>query len=261
MKPFARTFFAAVSALGLLVATAVPARATTDSAYGHDSVSSTCGDGVVDAGEDCDYGDAACTYSAEIPDVIDCTNPSCTPDGADSMWTCTTDCRAVATCQPLLDDPAKMKFKMPTKLDFLKVDGRGIPSSGMDPAIQPVRFNISNLGGTIYSQTLPAGSMKPNKRHTAFNYKMKKNGTPMITNFVIRLKVDPRTGEPNYLFKVKVEGDLWVADPARNTSYEVDELARMLTMFYCGDDVFFVNTAWKLRPYGWFLADKYMTAN
>jgi len=222
-----------------------------------------CGNGVVDPGEECEpITFEVCTNNQDddLDGLTDCLDPDCTPEGTGTMFTCGQDCYAVPTCQPLLDDPGKIKFKMPKRLDYAKVSARVAPVSSVDPLSEDVSFSFFNTyTGDVYSETVPALSFIPNSKGTTFKFKVKKNGTAMINFLLIKEKMVK--GVLNYIVKVKLEGDLAGVDPERNPGLTESQLGRILTQFVIGDDTFYINADWIRTSSGWKLPDKYMQAN
>lgn len=218
-----------------------------------------CGNRVLEAGEECDPGAAACTYLSAAPDapVIDCRNSLCTEKEAGTQYVCTDRCLLTPACQPLLDDPARITFRTRPKLDMLSVTGRSVPLTTLDPAAESVAVSISNINGVVYAQMIGSGAFIPNTKFTAWKYVLKRTGLPMIYNFRINKKLNRTTGATEFILKVKSESDMTIANPLV-MGQTVDELKNMTIQINVGDDVFYNTADWEVKSNGWYLADKYM---
>jgi len=223
-----------------------------------------CGNGVVDPGEECEPTTfEVCTNNQDDDGdgFLDCLDPDCTPEGTGTMFTCGQDCYAVPTCQPLLDDPARMTFKMPKRFDYLKMSARGILNTEINPDVEDVNFVVSNVGGVVYSEQLPPGSFVPNSSGTSFKFKRRRDKiTPGMYNYVIKKKYVKKTDTNEVIVKPKMEGDFGLADPLRNTIYTEAELATMTIQLSIGNDVFYITAPYERKRNGWYLRDKYMVA-
>jgi hypothetical protein len=160
------------------------------------------------------------------------------------------------------DAKAQVKFKMPKRLDTFQVKAIGVPVSPMDPSNDLISFLLGNLQGVVYYETFDAGMLIPNKKNIVWKYKVKKTGSDMIYQYFIKKKLNKKTGDLEYHFKVKGEADLWQTDPNRNTLFTEHELANMILQLVVGDDVFFINADWERignrTIKGWKLYDKYL---
>lgn len=186
----------------------------------------------------------------------DCLDTDCAPAEGDVV--CGPDGLTVPACQPLLDDPAKIKFRMPRRLDFIFVAGSAVPLSPMDPAAENFAFLLMNASGVVYQQAIPANSFISNTKQTVWKYVLRKTGSPMIFNARIIKKYNKMTAETYYLLKVKAEADAGKADPLRNSDYTEAELANMFVQISVGDDSFYNSATWERKTWGWYLADRYM---
>jgi hypothetical protein len=218
-----------------------------------------CGDGVLDAGEDCDPGAAACTYLSAAPDapVIDCRNALCTEKDTGINVVCTDRCLLTPACRPLLDDPARITFRARPKLDLLSVTGRSVPLTTLDPVTEEVSFSLQNVNGQVYAATIPATSFIPNTKLTAWKYVLKRTGLPLLYNFRIRKRLNRTTGATEFILKAKAESNLDVSNPVV-MGQTVEELKNMTLQISIGDDVFYNTADWEVKGNGWYLADKYM---
>lgn len=188
--------------------------------------------------------------------LIGCMDPDCTPAGA--AFVCSPNSRLVPACRPLLDDPAKIRFKWPNRLDKITVVGRGIPYSSLDPATEGALFLMTNVSGVIYSEAIGAGQFEVNKKGTRWKYRLKRTNDPRIYTVVIRKHLNRKTGEIEYILRFKIEADAALADPERNTSYTAEALKNMTTQISVGDDHFYINADFERKNWGWLLRDKYM---
>lgn len=219
-----------------------------------------CGNGVLEAGEECDAGAAACTYLSTAPEapMIDCRNAQCTQPGTGADYACTDRCLLTPACRPLLRDPAKIIFRTRPKLDSVVVDGRTVPLTTMDPANEAVALSVSNAFGTIYQEILPLGKFIPNLKLTTWKYVLKRTGFPMIYNFKITKKFNRLTGNTEFTLKAKAEANGDVANPAVMVGHTLDELKTMTIEMIVGDDVFYNTADWARKTNGWYLADKFL---
>lgn len=218
----------------------------------------TCGNGVLEPGEECDAGAAACTYVAATPEAsIDCRNALCTAKATGTDFVCTDQCVLTPACRPLLDDPARIVFRADPKLDMVKVVARAVPLTDMDPVADTVIFSSSNINGPIYSEVITPGKFIPNTKFTAWKYVLKRTGSPMIYVFRINKRLNKLTGNTEFILKVTAEGDLSSADPLF-TGQTVEDLQTMTIQIAVGDDVFYNTSTWERKSNGWYLADKYM---
>ncbi len=190
--------------------------------------------------------------------LVDCQDPDCLP-AAESATLCGPMCRSVPACQPLYDDPAKIKFRMPNKLDMLKLFGRAAPSRELDIYNNAVGFMIGNNHGVVYSTPWIWGyEMKANGEHTRFTYRAPADGTPKVRLLKIKKFMNYTTGLYEYMFKIKLEADLQAANPI-GSPYSEEDLSQMFSMFQVGDAPFYINAAWERRGYGWYLSDMTMS--
>lgn len=219
-----------------------------------------CGNGVLDAGEECDPGAVACTYLAAVPDapVIDCGNARCTAKDTGADYVCTDRCLLTPACRPLLDDPARITFKTRPKLDMVQVTGRSVPVTEMDPVADTVNIFVWNVNGTVYQGQVVPGSFIPNTRVTVWKYVLKRTGIPLLYNFRIIKRYNRITGDTEFILKVKAEDIMDSANPLVMTGQTLDELKTMTIQISVGDDVFYNTAAWEPKSNGWYLADKYM---
>jgi hypothetical protein len=188
--------------------------------------------------------------------LSDCLDPDCTPEGTD--FVCGPEGRLVPACQPLLDDPAAMEFRTRQNLDKVKVAGRSVPLTEMDPVVDTVIFSTSNINGPVYSQQIHPGSFIPNTKFTKWKYVLKRTGSPMIYVFKIRKRYNKVTGDTEFILKVKAEGNLDIANPLVMTGQTLEELQTMTIQISVGDDVFYNTNVWERKSNGWYLSDKYM---
>lgn len=218
-----------------------------------------CGNGVVEAGEDCDPGAVACTYLSTVPEapVIDCGNALCTARAAGTDYVCTDHCLLTPACRPLLDDPAKITFKTRPKLDMFRVTGRGVPVTDVDPIADGMMFGLSNANGLVYGEMVDGAKFITNTSKTTWKYVVKRTGMPMIYNVRINKKLNRTTGLVEYIVKLKSESDLDMANPFV-TDQAIEVLQQITIQISIGEDVFYNSANWERKSNGWFLADKYM---
>lgn len=117
---------------------------------------------------------------------------------------------------PFLDDPGKIVFRERPKLDRLILSGRAVPLTSMDPQAEPVTLTLSNVVGTVYKETIPAGSFEPNAKLTSWKYTRKKVGSSLIYSFKIKKRFNRNAGNTEFLLKAKTEAALDYAHPERS---------------------------------------------
>lgn len=220
----------------------------------------SCGNGIVEAGEECDPpGAEVCINFADDDGdgLVDCQDPDCLAAG-DAVL-CGPGCRAVPACQPLLDDPAKIKFRLPGRLDMLKLYARAAPTRELDVFNNPVGFMLGNNHGIVYSSPWVWGNeMKYNPDLTKFVYRAPGDGTPKVRLLKIKEFFNSITGLNEYFFKIKLEADLQLANPIGSVYGEAD-LCQMFSQFVVGDAPFYINACWARRSHGWYLSDMFMS--
>ena len=187
--------------------------------------------------------------------LIDCFDPQCNPEGSDFL--CDASGVVAPACQPLLDDPAKMKFKPNKPLDLFNMSARIVPTTPIDPVSEDVRFGLANVTGALYQVTLPGGVFVSNRKGTTFKFKRTRTKTdPILYLFVIRERFNRQTGAVEYIIKPKLQADLSAADPNRNPRFTETELVAMRVQVVIGNDPFLIAANWTRERNGWFLPDK-----
>jgi hypothetical protein len=179
---------------------------------------------------------------------IDCLDPDCVPAETDVV--CGPDGVLHPACRALEADGGKMRFKQPLRPDSLTLGARALPSSDFDPASETVRLTHRNAFGDIYSEVFPPGTFVPNKAGLRWKVKRKRDGSTQVYQATLREKLGGN-GESELFLTFKIEGDLWFADPLRNTAHTEEELGGMVTQVSIGDDSFFLDADWERCPCGW----------
>jgi hypothetical protein len=140
---------------------------------------------------------------------------------------------------------------------MVKVTGRGVPLTEMDPVADMVNVAVWNVNGVVYAESIPPGTFLPNTKFTVWKYVPKRTGLPMIYKFRIKKRYNRLTGNTEFILKVAAEGDLSIANPL-GTGQTIEDLQTMTIQISVGDDVFYNTSIWERKSNGWFLADKYM---
>ncbi len=199
-----------------------------------------CGNGVVNPGEDCEPPSAEiCNNGVDDNGdaLIDCADPLC-PAGSNS---CDANCLFTNPCVSILNDPAiirtygEQKRGRPRK-DFVKIHGRFIPNSPVDPYLEGFSFLLTNADGIIYTASLFPGDFEIKREEFRFKDKRAKRTGLGIRGGIFKLRVKQRFdgGFLGYGFTIKAYGDLSRA-----------VLPRMTTQVYIGDDVAFLTATWR----------------
>jgi hypothetical protein len=132
---------------------------------------------------------------------------------------------------------SQIRFVAGPRLDLLILHARVIPGTAISPSIEDFVLSLDNGNGTIFSQTIPGGSIIE-RNPTFFVYRDKsaaKNGG--IAKLQIKEKNDSAGG---FVVDVVAYGDLSAAT-----------LATMSVFIAIGDDPFTDTSVWTQRPHGW----------
>ena len=210
----------------------------------------TCGDGVVDAacGEQCEPvpGEEVCDSPDDLDgdglvgclDVADCCGTLDAPDGV----SCSSTCQLAELCRPIIDDPAKIKFRE-GKLDFSKIHGRILVTPDYNASLSDMTYLVSNSLGEVMRHELPAGSLYQ-KKATRWSYKNREardNGGIASLNSRLR----KFGSETYYTFKMKTYGD-----------YTGATEATMTTQLFGVQGVGYLRADWTERKKGWTLKNR-----
>ncbi len=208
-----------------------------------------CGNGILEAGEQCDppsAEDCANGFDDDGDGLVDCADANCWT----GLPTCGSTCEEVQSCQPLLEDPQLIRFGKRGKPDLFKMHARFNPLSEVDLSTETVSFIVSNVNGVVYRGTLfPEDfTVRRNGIHV-FKDKAARKGQGSrsgIGIFYIIPRKEPGTGVLTYAFKTKIFSDM-----SRAT------LATMTTQVNYGNDVGALTATW-LGEYGryWKLREK-----
>jgi len=129
-------------------------------------------------------------------------------------------------------------FRNAPRLDSWLLHARVIPMTDIDPANENVTIEISNLNGTIFASTLPAGDIAEESpgRKWAF-----RDPSAQVLGGIVRLTITRRTdANGGYRVDALVREDLSLAT-----------LAEMTTRIAIGGDQFNRTDTWLARHYGW----------
>ncbi|HYC55724.1 MAG TPA: DUF11 domain-containing protein, partial [Candidatus Binatia bacterium] len=211
-----------------------------------------CGDGVVEGLEQCDppsSEDCANTFDDDFDGLIDCSDPDCLT----GQPTCSATCEIVPQCQPILNDPATIKFGKNGAPDMMSMHARFEPYTPIDLYTEPVRFSLSNANGVIYRASLFPGDMKGNSKGTSFKFtdslaRMGRGKRSGISKFLIKAKLI--NGVLTYPFTFQVYGDFSKAT-----------LPDMTTEIMYGTDIASLSATWVgSYPKGWQLSMSILNA-
>lgn len=222
-----------------------------------------CGNSVVEAGEECDPPEAedCANFADDDGDgLVDCQDSDCLAEEVGAMFVCGPGCTAAPVCAPLLDDPAKVKFRA-SRLDKLFLYGRAAPQKELDILNNAIGFMIGNHLGIAYSSPWIWGyEMALNRKGDVFTYKQKATGLQAVRLLKIRKFRNYATGLFEYYFKIKADADLVLLDPlAAGQSHTEEELSMMYSQFVVGDAPLYINAQWERKRYGWYLSDATMS--
>ncbi len=211
-----------------------------------------CDDGIIDPGEECEPVSAEICNNGFDDDgdfAIDCADTDCTPEGFQS---CDTSCLLTPACIPILNDPATLtsydaEARARGKKGRVKIHGRFVPVTPVDPITEGFTFTLSNALGTIYTARLEPFDMEarnPSKmRFKDRNAKKARALRGGIGKLSIKRRRDG--GYLGYSFKIKAYGNM-----SRAT------LARMSTQVRIGDDVAYLTADWSGHDGKWKLYQK-----
>ncbi len=203
------------------------------------STNPTCGDGIINGADQCDPPSAeTCTNGVDDngDNLIDCADPLC----AYPATSCDGNCQLTTACLPILDDPAKLTW------NYVKIHGRFVPGTPVDPENEGFTFMLSNANGLIYRAELFAADLRfaggKSTKRWKFRDKFAKRGMGSrkgLSTISMKTRNEP-DGSVSYPFKVKAYGDMSNAT-----------VALMTTQISVGDDVSFVTAEWKGKPGHW----------
>ncbi len=203
------------------------------------STNPTCGDGIINGADQCDPPSAeTCTNGVDDngDNLIDCADPLC----AYPATSCDGNCQLTTACLPILDDPAKLTW------NYVKIHGRFVPGTPVDPENEGFTFMLSNANGLIYRAELFAADLRfaggKSTKRWKFRDKFAKRGMGSrkgLSTISMKTRNEP-DGSVSYPFKVKAYGDMSNAT-----------VALMTTQISVGDDVSFVTEEWKGKPGHW----------
>ncbi|MFT4571977.1 MAG: putative repeat protein (TIGR01451 family), partial [Candidatus Binatia bacterium] len=168
-----------------------------------------CGNGTLDPGEQCDIPsseDCSNLFDDDGDGLVDCVDPDCLT----GVPTCSLSCVLVPTCQPILDDPAIIKFGRNGRLDMISIHARFEPLTPVDFYTDNVEFSMSNAGGVFFRTALYPGDMKSNKKGTSWKFKDKgaRSGLGSRSGmFKFKVKSKLMKGVLTYPFTIKAYGD------------------------------------------------------
>jgi hypothetical protein len=155
------------------------------------------------------------------------------------------DCFLIFPCPPAKKDPTMIRYGRAGDLDMFRGHAK-LEMAPTDLTVTPVGVLLSNLGGPIYSDGLPAGALTgdPNGRTFRFRNPDARTGGGMYA-----LKIKRNLDKISYTFSFTSYGDL---------SGATDENMRL--HFYVGNDpdaasegrIFVtLDAPWKRTPNGW----------
>jgi hypothetical protein len=134
------------------------------------------------------------------------------------------------------DNPDRMKFK-----------ARGVAATGLEPDIEGMGVALSNVTGTVFSESLEPGELVPNAARTRWRFSRQRDGGIYKGIVVKKLRTD---GTPTYSVKVQLDADLGATDPV-SVGIAADLLAPMVFTLSVGDDVLSSSAHWEPLRSGW----------
>jgi hypothetical protein len=204
--------------------------------------SPSCGNGVLDAGEECDPPSAeACDdgLDGDGDNLIDCEDPDCS---LTVQPTCNAECLNVR-CEGIARDPGRIDVNEPGAIGYFEVHGRvRMAPTEVDPTASDFGVSLRNDAGEIYRGDLVAGDFakydKRRFRYSDENVRSGEGGRDGLYKVSSRFrKIE---GQWYYTFRVKA-----FADFSGATS------ARMTTQVYAGPCVGFLTAEWRHTRGGW----------
>jgi hypothetical protein len=206
-----------------------------------------CGNGVIDAGEDCDPPNAEICNNLIDDDgdmLVDCDDELDCPTG---VQTCGANCQFVAGCVDIEKDPAIISFdEGENGLDLLSIHGRFAQQSPTDAEAEGFGLVLTNAGGTIYRGVLADGLVRATsagRKRWRFRDRLARSEGG-FAGVSIRLRV--RGGVQYVTFRLKLYGDLSAATEAH-----------MTTQVVIGNDAASVTADWEPTSFGWQLAQRH----
>jgi len=204
---------------------------------------SLCGNGTVDAGEQCDApGSEICNNGIDDDGdlMVDCSDPDCEAPGYQS---CDANCQLAPPCVPILRDPTTLTW------DRFKMHGYFVPTTAVNPLVDGFVVLISNEDGEVFRGELFAGDLKErgngeNRKYWKFKDRGARSGEGIrggISRVWVKQRLD-ENGEKAFPFRIDVYGDM-----SRATR------ARMTVQVYLRDDVGFLTATWQGEPGRWYL--------
>jgi hypothetical protein len=132
---------------------------------------------------------------------------------------------------------SRIRFVAGPRLDLLILHARVNPGTPISPTTEDVTVSIDNANGTVFTQTIPAGSLVergPGKFQFRDPAAVQNGG---VRKLQIKEKSDPAGG---FAVDVIAYGDFSTAT-----------LATMTTFIAIGDDGFTDMSMWTQQPNGW----------
>ncbi len=219
---------------------------TTETSTTTTTIVSLCGDGDLDAGEECDppNGEDCNNFVDDDGDMlVDCADPDCEPL---SMETCGADCLLVEPCQPIEKDPATIRFDDDGD-DAFWIHGRFALQSGMDPSAEGFGVSLSNGNGEIYRATIDAGQLqRANGRYVFRDPGVRRGEAPLAAGlYTAGVRVRKIRGIEYLVFRLRAYTDFSAATESR-----------MTTVIVVGNDVGSLTADWAQTRDGWRLSQR-----
>ncbi|MBI5503472.1 MAG: DUF4215 domain-containing protein [Deltaproteobacteria bacterium] len=208
----------------------------------------TCGNAIVETGEQCDppgAEDCSNLFDDDLDGLTDCSDPDCLT----GLPTCSLDCQIVPTCQPILNDPATIKFGTGGKPDAISMHARFDPYTPVDLYTEAVGFSVANVNGIVFRAELYPGDLRANTSRTSWKYsdslaRMARGRRSGISKMQVKAKLIH--GQLTYAFKIQAYGDF-----SRATE------SLMTTQIRYGEDIASLTAEW-VGSYGtkWHLYER-----
>ncbi len=183
---------------------------------------------------------AQCAALAVGSTCIDGARCECPAGSAAGFPTCGAACETVFGCGCILDDPARIRFGKAGQPGVLKIHGRFVTASAMNPPAEDFTILLSNESGIVYRATLLPGDLAGDKGRFKFLDKAAKKGTGARDGlYKVDVRIKTVKGALNYVFRVQAYGDF------------SDSSAVMMTQVIAGNDTASLSGQWSSTPQGW----------
>jgi len=203
---------------------------------------------MIDPGEQCDVPNGEDCNNGVDDDGdldVDCADPDCASQ-ADA--TCGEDCTLDQPCTGILRGVGKISFSKNGAPGRMRVRGKWLLASTIDPFAEGLTFSLRNTEGDVYSGSLVPGDLVPSGKRWSFKDDTARIDGVGTRNGIggARLKRSSIHGLAYAGFILTVYGDFSAAT-----------LPEMTTQIVIGDDTASETAAWLPLKNGWKLPAKH----